>query len=53
MQRRPYIRMEAIRRRWEESPFHGGMLGIASVAAATAGIAIVCTVIALIVTLIY
>lgn len=53
MPRRPNVRMRDLRQRWERSPFRGGLLGIASVALATLGVGIACTVIALIVTLIY
>lgn len=53
MPRRPYVRMETLQQRWQESPFTGAMLGILSVALATGFIAIVCTLIALVVTLVY
>lgn len=43
----------AIRARWRRSPFHGGLLGIASVALATVAIGVVCAAITLVVTLIY
>ena len=53
MPRRPYIRMETLQQRWQQSPFTGGLLGILSVAVATAVIAALCAVIALVVALIY
>lgn len=53
MPRRPYIRIETLQRRWQQSPLHGGLRGIASVALATAVIGAACAVIALIVTLVY
>jgi hypothetical protein len=45
--------MELVRDRWRRSPFHGGLLGIASVALATVAVAVVCAGIALVVALIY
>lgn len=51
--RRPDIDVDTLRQRWETSPFRGGVLGILSVAVATAGIGALCTVIALVVALIY
>jgi hypothetical protein len=53
MPRRPYIRIETLQQRWQESPFTGGLVGILSVALATAALAVVCALIALIVSLIY
>jgi hypothetical protein len=38
---------------WRQTPFHGALLGIASVALATAGVALICAAIAAIVTWIY
>lgn len=53
MPRRPYVRIETIQERWQQSPFAGGVLGILAVALATAVIAAVCAAIALVVTLVY
>jgi len=53
MPHRPYVRMETLRQRWQDSPFNGALLGILSVALATGVIAIACGLIALVVTLIY
>jgi hypothetical protein len=53
MPRRPYIRIETLQQRWQESPFTGGLVGILSVALATAALAAVCALIALVVSLIY
>lgn len=53
MPRRPDVGVETLRKRWQGSPVIGGMLGIASVAAATAAIGLVCGLIALIVAVIY
>lgn len=50
---RPYVRVSHLRDRWQHSPFHGGLLGIASVAAATVAIGVVCALVALVVSLIY
>lgn len=50
---RPTLRIERLQQRWQQSPLHGGLLGIASVALATAGIAAVCALIAYVVTLVY
>ena len=38
MPRRPFVRIETLQERWQESPFTGGLLGIVSVALATAAI---------------
>jgi hypothetical protein len=51
MIRRPPMRL--LRDRWRRSPFHGGLLGIASVALATVAVGAVCAGIALVVALIY
>lgn len=53
MPRRPFVRIETLQERWQESPFTGGVLGIVSVALATAAIGAVCAVIALVVSLFY
>ena len=53
MPRRPYVRIETLQERWQESPFTGGLMGILSVTLATGVIAVACTVIALIVSLIF
>jgi hypothetical protein len=53
MPRRPVVRIEALQGRWQDSPLKGGLLGILSVALATAVIAAACAVIALVATLIY
>ncbi len=53
MSGRPYRRLSKLRHRWERSPFTGGLVGIASVALATLGVGLACSVIALIVSLIY
>lgn len=53
MPRRPYVRIETLQQRWQESPFTGGLLGILSVALATGVIAAVCALIALVVSLAY
>lgn len=53
MPRRPPIRLERLQQRWQQSPFHGGLLGIFSVAVATAAIGALCALIALVVTLVY
>lgn len=53
MPRTPHIRLSSLRRVWDRSPFHGGLLGIASVALATLAVGVVCTLVAVIVSLIY
>jgi hypothetical protein len=45
--------MESLHARWQESPFRGGVIGILSVALATAVVAVACGLIALVVTLAY
>jgi hypothetical protein len=44
---------QLVRDRWRRSPFHGGLLGIASVALATVAVGVVCAGIAFVVALIY
>jgi hypothetical protein len=51
--RRPTLRLESLQQRWQQSPFHGGLLGIISVAVATAAIGAICALIALAVTFVY
>lgn len=53
MPRSPYTRLSSLRRGWDRSPFHGGLLGIASVALATFAVGILCALVAVIVSLIY
>ena len=53
MPRRPAIRIETLQARWHDSPLKGGLLGIVSVALATAVVAAACAAIALVVTAIY
>lgn len=53
MPRPATMRRAAIRQRWEESPFQGGLLGMVSVALATAATGVACALIALVVSLVY
>ena len=53
MPRRPKVGVDSLQQRWGGSGLAGGLLGIASVIAATAGIGLVCALIALIVALVY
>jgi hypothetical protein len=51
MPRRPVVRLGSVQQRWRDSPLKGGVVGILSVALATAVIAAACAAIALVVTL--
>ena len=53
MLKRPSVRLAELRERWQRSPLHGGLLGIASVALATLAVGVVCSLVAVVVTLIY
>lgn len=53
MARRPTIRLDLVRQRWRRSSFHGALLGIGAVTAATAGIGLICALVALVVALTY
>lgn len=45
--------MTRLRTLWQRSPFRGGLLGIASVAAATAVVGAACAAVAILISLIY
>lgn len=53
MPRRAQPDIDRLREFWRRSPFHGGLLGIASVALATVAVGAVCAVVAVIVTAIF
>ena len=53
MSQRPSVRVFDLRERWQRSPLRGGLLGIASVALATLAVGVLCTLVTVIVPLIY
>lgn len=53
MPRRAQPDIDRLREVWRRSPFHGGLLGIASVALATVAVGAVCAAIAAVVTALF